>query len=201
VLPRFLPHDWKGCFALLVIVVRCCLRLLDNIAAALIGGCDGPHAVPCEVHIGYLAAIVAASMPGARQRGGRHHTTMSGSGVSIRSTCWRRTWARRSRCRLRHSPRRFRSSAIPRSAHEHQQIHIDWARLGDRVLHPGLWPSVTNVVMKREVPGGLDHFPLHRRIRGDRPFAQRALRRPDWEVLPETSRKYFSPVAGLCRRR
>jgi len=36
-LPRFLPHDWKGCFALLVIVFVLS-SFLDNIAAALIGG-------------------------------------------------------------------------------------------------------------------------------------------------------------------
>src|SRR6267378_3584841 len=59
VLPRFLPHDWKGCFALLVIVFVLS-SFLDNIAAALIGGAMAHTLFRARVHIGYLAAIVAA---------------------------------------------------------------------------------------------------------------------------------------------
>jgi Na+/H+ antiporter NhaD/arsenite permease-like protein len=36
-LPRLLPDDWRGCFALLAIVFVLS-AFLDNIAAALIGG-------------------------------------------------------------------------------------------------------------------------------------------------------------------
>src|SRR5207248_1037774 len=62
-LPRFLPHDWKGCFVLLVIVFVLS-SFLDNIAAALIGGAMAHTLFRGKVHIGYLAAIVAASNAG-----------------------------------------------------------------------------------------------------------------------------------------
>lgn len=62
-MPRFLPDDWKGGFALLVIVAVIS-SFLDNIAAALIGGTMARHVFRGKVHIGYLAAIVAASNAG-----------------------------------------------------------------------------------------------------------------------------------------
>ena len=62
-LPRFLPDDWKGCFALLAIVFVLS-SFLDNIAAALIGGAMAHKLFRAKVHIGYLAAIVAASNAG-----------------------------------------------------------------------------------------------------------------------------------------
>lgn len=63
VLPRFLPHDWKGPFALLVFIFILS-AFLDNIAAALIGGTIAFVVFNRKVHIGYLAAIVAASNAG-----------------------------------------------------------------------------------------------------------------------------------------
>lgn len=63
VVPRFLPDDWKGAFALLV-MVWVMSGFLDNIAAALIGGTLAATLFRRKVHIGYLAAIVAASNAG-----------------------------------------------------------------------------------------------------------------------------------------
>ena len=63
VLPRFLPDDWKGCFMLLVMIFVLS-SFLDNIAAALIGGAIAAVVFRRKVHIGYLAAIVAASNAG-----------------------------------------------------------------------------------------------------------------------------------------
>src|SRR5438876_8290550 len=63
VLPRYLPDDWKGGFVLLWMI--CVLSsFLDNIAAALIGGTIARVVFRGKVHIGYLAAIVAASNAG-----------------------------------------------------------------------------------------------------------------------------------------
>ena len=62
-MPAFLPNDWKGAFVLLV-VVFVLSSFLDNIAAALIGGTMARHVFRGKVHIGYLAAIVAASNAG-----------------------------------------------------------------------------------------------------------------------------------------
>jgi Na+/H+ antiporter NhaD/arsenite permease-like protein len=63
VLPRYLPDDWKGGFVLLVMVFVIS-SFLDNIAAALIGGTVAAGVFHRRVHIGYLAAIVAASNAG-----------------------------------------------------------------------------------------------------------------------------------------
>jgi hypothetical protein len=65
VMPAILPDDWKGGFVLLVIVAVIS-SFLDNIAAALIGGVMAREVFKGKVHIGYLAAIVAASNAAAR---------------------------------------------------------------------------------------------------------------------------------------
>jgi Na+/H+ antiporter NhaD/arsenite permease-like protein len=63
VLPRFLPDDWKGPFILLVFVFILS-SFLDNIASALIGGSIAFVVFRKQVHIGYIAAIVAACNAG-----------------------------------------------------------------------------------------------------------------------------------------
>src|SRR5882762_859367 len=63
VLPRYLPDDWKGGFVLLWMIFVLS-SFLDNIAAALIGGTIARTVFRGKVHIGYLAAIVAASNAG-----------------------------------------------------------------------------------------------------------------------------------------
>jgi Na+/H+ antiporter NhaD/arsenite permease-like protein len=63
VLPRYLPDDWKGGLMLLFMIFVLS-SFLDNIAAALIGGTIAGAVFRGRVHIGYLAAIVAASNAG-----------------------------------------------------------------------------------------------------------------------------------------
>lgn len=62
-LPALLPNDWKGGFVLLICVMVIS-SFLDNIAAALIGASVAGVVYKHKVHIGYLAAIVAASNAG-----------------------------------------------------------------------------------------------------------------------------------------
>jgi Na+/H+ antiporter NhaD/arsenite permease-like protein len=62
-MPALLPDDWTGGVALLFLVFVLS-SFLDNIAAALIGGTVARHVFQGKVHIGYLAAIVAASNAG-----------------------------------------------------------------------------------------------------------------------------------------
>lgn len=62
-LPAFLPNDWKGGFLLLALVFVIS-SFLDNIAAAMIGGAVAVVVFKGKVHLGYLAAIVAASNGG-----------------------------------------------------------------------------------------------------------------------------------------
>ena len=58
-LPKVLPDDWRGGFMLLAMVFVIS-SFLDNIAAALIGGTMARVVYRGKLHIGYLAAIVAA---------------------------------------------------------------------------------------------------------------------------------------------
>jgi len=62
-LPSLLPDDWKGGFAMLA-VVFVMSSFLDNIAAAMIGGTMATALYRGRVHVGFLAAIVAASNAG-----------------------------------------------------------------------------------------------------------------------------------------
>lgn len=62
-LPRVLPNDWKGGLVLLFAIMFIS-SFLDNIAAAMIGGAIAMVVFKGKVHIGYLAAIVAASNAG-----------------------------------------------------------------------------------------------------------------------------------------
>lgn len=61
--PELLPNDWKGPLVLLISVFVIS-SFLDNIAAALIGGTIALVVFKHKVHIGYIAAIVAASNAG-----------------------------------------------------------------------------------------------------------------------------------------
>ena len=104
IMPRFLPDDWKGGFLLLVLI-SILSSFLDNIAAALIGGVVAKQVFNDKLHIGYLAAIVAASNAGGSGSvvGDTTTTMMWIDGVSPLSVvrCLRR--GRRRPGRLRHS--------------------------------------------------------------------------------------------------
>ncbi|HAQ18139.1 MAG TPA: citrate transporter [Prolixibacteraceae bacterium] len=62
-LPDLLPNDWKGPLVLLI-VIFVMSSFLDNIAAAMIGGTIALVVFNRKVHMGYIAAIVAASNAG-----------------------------------------------------------------------------------------------------------------------------------------
>ena len=62
-MPRILPNDWRGGFVLLLMVFIMS-GILDNIAAAMIGGAIAATVFKDKVDIGFLAAIVATSNAG-----------------------------------------------------------------------------------------------------------------------------------------
>jgi Na+/H+ antiporter NhaD/arsenite permease-like protein len=63
ILPKYLPSGWMGP-AVLLVFVFIISSFLDNIAAALIGGAVAIVVFKNNVHVGYIAAIVAASNAG-----------------------------------------------------------------------------------------------------------------------------------------
>jgi len=62
-IPAILPDNWLGGVVLLVLVFVLS-SFLDNIAAAMIGGIVAKHVFHGKVHVGYIAALVAASNAG-----------------------------------------------------------------------------------------------------------------------------------------
>ena len=62
-IPHFLPDGKIGAFTLLVLIFVLS-SFLDNIAAAMIGGTIAAVVFKHKIHVGYLAAIVAASNAG-----------------------------------------------------------------------------------------------------------------------------------------
>jgi len=186
VLPRFLPHDWKGCFALLVIVFVLS-SFLDNIAAALIGGAMAHTLFRAKVHIGYLAAIVAASNAGGSGSvvGDTTTTMMWIDGVNPLDVFEAYVAASVALvvCGIPAAMQQQRHSPILR--HEHERIHVDWIRLGI-VFFILVAAIVTNVVMNVKFPEVSDHFPFIGASVVIALVLSVPLRRPDWEVLPES---------------
>ena len=129
-LPRLLPDDWKGCFALLAIVFVLS-AFLDNIAAALIGGAMA-HTLFKKVHIGFLAAIVAASNAGGAGSvvGDTTTTMMWIDGVDPRDVlhAYAASVVALAVSGLVAAFQQHAYSPIMRTTH--RRPHIDWTRVG-----------------------------------------------------------------------
>ena len=185
-LPRFLPDDWKGGFLLLVMIFVLS-SFLDNIAAALIGGAMAHQLFKAKVHIGYLAAIVAASNAGgAGSVVGDTTTTMMwidgvhplqvleayiASGVAMFIFG------------IPAAMQQQRYSPILKDTHAY--VRVDWARVFIVALIL-VAAIVTNVTLNLEYPEALDHFPFIGVAVWVAILVTVKLRRPDWEILPDT---------------
>ena len=186
VLPRFLPHDWKGAFIMLVMVFVLS-SFLDNIAAALIGGAMAHTLFRGKVHIGYLAAIVAASNAGGSGSvvGDTTTTMMWIDGVDPLDVFEAYVAASVALvvCGIPAAKQQQEYSPILR--HEHQHIRIDWVRVGI-VFFILVAAIVTNVAMNVKYPEISDRFPFIGVAVVLALLVSVPLRRPDWEVLPES---------------
>jgi len=186
ILPRFLPHDWKGAFIMLVMVFVLS-SFLDNIAAALIGGAMAHTLFRAKVHIGYLAAIVAASNAGGSGSvvGDTTTTMMWIDGVAPLDVFEAYVAASVALvvCGIPAAMQQQRHSPILR--HEHENIHVDWLRLGI-VFFILITAIVTNVTMNVKFPEISDHFPFIGASVVVALLLTVPLRRPDWEVLAES---------------
>jgi Na+/H+ antiporter NhaD/arsenite permease-like protein len=129
-LPKYLPKGWMGP-AILLVFVCVISSFLDNIAAALIGATIAIVIFNGKVHLGYIAAIVAASNAGGSGSVlGDTTTTMMwidgvsplnvlhafvASGVALIIICWFAS----------HQQQKFQ----PMIKHVHENIKIDWGKL------------------------------------------------------------------------
>jgi len=188
VLPRFLPPGWPGAFSLLV-VVFVMSAFLDNIAAALIGGTVAAHVFRRRVHIGYLAAIVAASNAG-------------GSGSVVGDTTTTMMWI--DGVAPLHVVHAYVAAVTAllmfgliaaRQQHAHQPLHrhvgpaigVDWARV-----------SIVAWILVAVIATNIYINSLHAELSDRFPFLSAAvwlaillatpLRRPEWSLLPDAAK-------------
>ncbi len=188
VLPRFLPHDWKGAFVLLVMVFVLS-SFLDNIAAALIGGAMAHTLFRAKVHVGYLAAIVAASNAGGSGSvvGDTTTTMMWISGVSPAAVFHAYAAAAVALvvCGIPAAKQQHKYSPIIK--HEHSHIRIDWPRAGI-VAMILIAAIVANVIVNVEFSEISDRFPFIGAAVWVAILLSVPFRRPDWELLPEATK-------------
>jgi len=185
VLPHFLPDDWKGAFMLLVMVFVLS-SFLDNIAAALIGGTIAGVVFRKKVHIGYLAAIVAASNAGGAGSvvGDTTTTMMWIDGVSPIAVLDAYIAAAVALvvCGIVAARQQHAYSPIIRDARV--EGRVDWIRLA--VVGAILLAAIlANVVANLRFPAALDAFPVIGAAVWVAIFATAPLRAPDWKLLPE----------------
>jgi Na+/H+ antiporter NhaD/arsenite permease-like protein len=185
-MPAFLPDDWKGGLTLLA-VVFVLSAFLDNIAAALIGGTMARHVFRGKVHIGFLAAIVAASNAG-------------GSGSVVGDTTTTMMWI------AGVSPLSVLEAfvaagvaliifGIPAALQQHRYspilkqpprgLRIEWVRVYI-VVAILIAAIAANITANLKFPALLDVVPVIGLAVWAVILAAAPLRRPDWEVMPET---------------
>ena len=184
VLPRFMPDDWKGCFVLLA-AVFVLSGFLDNIAAAMIGGAIAHTVFKGRVHIGFLAAIVAAANAG-------------GAGSVVGDTTTTMMWI------AGVSPTEVLEAyiaasvalvvfGIPASLQQHayqpiqkdadMRAHIDWVRVAIVIFILTL-AIVVNVVVNTRFNSLADRFPFLGAAVWVAILLTVVLRQPNWGLLP-----------------
>jgi Na+/H+ antiporter NhaD/arsenite permease-like protein len=185
VLPRFLPDDWKGCFVLLVMIFVLS-SFLDNIAAALIGGAMAAVVFKRKVHIGYLAAIVAASNAGGSGSvvGDTTTTMMWLDGVSPLAVLDAYVAAAVALVifGIPASFQQQRYSPIVRNEQRHEAI--DGTRIGI-VFAILIVAILTNVVVNLRFKELADHFPFIGVSVWVVLLLTAPLRQPEWKLVPE----------------
>ena len=184
-LPKFLPDDWKGAFLLLAMVFVLS-SFLDNIAAALIGGTMARVVFRGKVHIGYLAAIVAASNAGGAGSvvGDTTTTMMWIDGVSPLAVfdAYVAAVVALVVCGIPAARQQHRFSPISKDAPP--GIVVDWARVGivAFILVAAIGANVTCNLL---YPAVLDHFPVIGAAVWVAILVAAPIRKPEWSLLPE----------------
>ena len=187
-MPAFLPDDWKGGLVLLV-AVFVLSAFLDNIAAALIGGTMARHVFRGKVHIGYLAAIVAASNAGGAGSvvGDTTTTMMWIDGISPLAVLRAYVAAGTALLIFGIPAARQQQRFSPIVKQAPKSLHIEWTRLFI-VAAILICAVAVNVIANIKFPALLDAVPLIGIAVWTVILATAPLRRPDWAILPETAK-------------
>lgn len=185
VLPKLLPEGWLGPFVLLVIIFVLS-GFLDNIAAALIGGTVAASVFKRKVHIGYLAAIVAASNAGGAGSvvGDTTTTMMWIDGVSPVDVLHAYVGAAVALV-VFGIPAALQQNGHQPIVRNLQGAHrIDWARVGI-VAFILVAAIATNVTMNLKFPAVADNFPALGVAVVVALLVSAPLRKPEWSLLPD----------------
>jgi Na+/H+ antiporter NhaD/arsenite permease-like protein len=185
VLPHYLADDWKGGFALLAIVFVLS-SFLDNIAAALIGGTMAKAVFRNRVHIGYLAAIVAASNAGGSGSvvGDTTTTMMWIDGVNPVMVLDAYVAAVVALAISGVVAARQQQAYAPIVKDAKVDHRIDWTRVAivGWILVAAI---LANVIANLRFPTVLDAFPLIGFAVWVAILVSAPVRQPDWKLLPE----------------
>jgi Na+/H+ antiporter NhaD/arsenite permease-like protein len=183
-LPRILPDDWKGGFALLWIVFVLS-SFLDNIAAAIIGATMAAAVFRKKVHIGYLAAIVAASNAGGSGSvvGDTTTTMMWIDGVSPIQVLDAYVAAFAATAFFAYFAAKQQHAHQPIMKASPESVHVDWARLAivAWILVLAIGANVVANLYFKEV---LDHFPVIGVAVWVALLSAALVRQPDWKLVP-----------------
>src|SRR3954470_17447133 len=184
ILPRYLPDDWKGGFILLLMVFVLS-SFLDNIAAALIGGTVASAVFRGKVHIGYLAAIVAASNAGGSGSvvGDTTTTMMWIAGVDPRDVLEAFVGAGTALAIFGVIAAKQQQAYSPIVKDPPPGVRVDWARVGI-VAFILVVAIVANVVANLYFPEVLDRFPVIGAAVWVAILVTAPVRRPDWALMP-----------------
>ena len=188
ILPKYLPDDWKGGFIMLMMVFVLS-GFLDNIAAALIGGAMAHQLFKTRVHISFLAAIVAAANAGGAGSviGDTTTTMMWLAGVSPLDVLEAYLPAFVVMLLVGFFAARKQHAYSPIIKNAHQHTRIDWMRVSiiGLILAAAIATNVTLNLTATEAAG---RFPFIGVAVWLVILASIPVRRPDWELLPESAR-------------
>jgi Na+/H+ antiporter NhaD/arsenite permease-like protein len=187
-LPDFLPDDWRGGFVLLAMVFVLS-SFLDNIAAALIGGTVAASVFRNRVHIGYIAALVAAANAGGSGSvvGDTTTTMMWIDGVAPGDVVHAYVAATVALLVFGIPAARQQHAFQPIARDAGGRVAIDWARVAIVALI--LFSAIAvNVATNVRFPGVSDRFPFLAAAVWATLLVTAGWRRPDWSVMPATLR-------------
>jgi len=184
-LPRLLPSGWLGPFVLLVLIFILS-GFLDNIAAALIGATVAATLFRRRVHIGYLAAIVAASNAGGSGSvvGDTTTTMMWIAGVDPLGVLHAYLGATVALLTFGVPAAILQTQTAPLLAEEKHSASIDWMQVAIVLFILGA-AIATNVTVNLYFPAAADHFPFLGVAVWVALLLAVPVRRPEWRLVPE----------------
>ena len=186
-LPAALPDDWRGP-AMLLVMIFVMSTFLDNIAAAIIGGAIAASVFRKKVHIGYLAAIVAASNAGGAGSvvGDTTTTMMWIEGVSPLDVITAFLPATVALAVFSIPASILQQKLSPIVCDPPPDLHFDWARVAIVAM---ILSAVigTNVIVNLHFTELADRFPFLAAAVWVTVLATAAWRAPDWKLVPRAA--------------